>query len=115
MRMTRGAAYQAGLRPGDVILSVNGRPVTDAAAFMREIADAAVGSTITLEVLRDARAPDLARAGAAGSAATRRALNAPRPPYRARPRTIGHPAPAGTGRFPAASNSAAPGPRPFSV
>ena len=50
----RGAAYQAGLRPGDVILSVNARPVTDAAAFMREIADAAVGSTMTLEVLRDA-------------------------------------------------------------
>jgi Do/DeqQ family serine protease len=54
MRMTRGAAYQAGLRPGDVILSVNARPVTDAAAFMREVADAAVGSTMTLEVLRDA-------------------------------------------------------------
>ena len=31
MRMARGAAYQAGLRPGDVILSVNARPVTDAA------------------------------------------------------------------------------------
>jgi len=54
MRMARGAAYQAGLRPGDVILSVNGRPVTDAARFMREIADSAVGSTLTLEVLRDA-------------------------------------------------------------
>jgi Do/DeqQ family serine protease len=54
MRMARGAAYQAGLRPGDVILAVNGRPVTDAARFMREIADSAVGSTMTLEVLRDA-------------------------------------------------------------
>ena len=54
MRMARGAAYQAGLRPGDVILSVNGRPVTDAARFMREVADAAVGSTMAIEILRDA-------------------------------------------------------------
>jgi serine protease Do len=54
MRMARGAAYQAGLRPGDVVLSVNGRPVTDAAAFMRSIADSALGSTLVLEVLRDA-------------------------------------------------------------
>ena len=54
MRMARGAAYQAGLRPGDVILAVNGKPVTDASRFMREIADAAVGSTMAIEVLRDA-------------------------------------------------------------
>ena len=54
MRMARGAAYQAGLRPGDVILSVNGSPVTDASRFMREVADAAVGSTMSLEILRDA-------------------------------------------------------------
>ncbi len=51
----RSAAYQAGLQPGDVILNLNGRPITDAAAFMRTIADATVGSTITLEVLREAR------------------------------------------------------------
>ena len=54
MRMARGAAYQAGLRPGDVLLSVNGRPVTDAAAFMRSVADSPLGSTLALEVLRDA-------------------------------------------------------------
>jgi serine protease Do len=51
----RSAAYRAGLQPGDVILAFNGRPVTDAAAFLRAIADAPVGSTATLEVLRDAR------------------------------------------------------------
>jgi Do/DeqQ family serine protease len=54
MRMARGAAYQAGLRPGDVILSVNGATVADASRFMREIADAAVGSTLAIEILRDA-------------------------------------------------------------
>jgi S1-C subfamily serine protease len=54
MRMARGAAYQAGLRPGDVILSVNARPVTDAAAFLRSVADADVGTVLTIEVLRDA-------------------------------------------------------------
>ncbi|MEZ5417947.1 MAG: trypsin-like peptidase domain-containing protein [Vicinamibacterales bacterium] len=53
MRMTRGPAYQAGLRPGDVILSFNGRPVTDAAAFLRAVSDAPIGSTVALEVLRE--------------------------------------------------------------
>ncbi|HUU36522.1 MAG TPA: trypsin-like peptidase domain-containing protein [Vicinamibacterales bacterium] len=48
-------AYEAGLRPGDVILSLNGNPITDAAAFTRTIADSPVGGTVTLEVLRDAQ------------------------------------------------------------
>ena len=51
----RSAAYEAGLRPGDVILSLNGRAITDAAAFMRTIADAPVGSAVALEILREAR------------------------------------------------------------
>ena len=51
----RSAAYDAGLRPGDVILSLNGRAITDAAAFMRTIADAPVGSAVALEILREAR------------------------------------------------------------
>ncbi len=53
MRMVRGAAYQAGLQPGDVILSVNGALVTDVAAFQRSIADAEVGSTVAVEILRE--------------------------------------------------------------
>ncbi len=51
----RSPAYQAGLRPGDVILGLNGKPITDAAAFMRTIADAPVGSRVSVEILRDAR------------------------------------------------------------
>src|SRR3954469_8202609 len=37
-------AWQAGLRPGDIILTFNGRPVEDASAFMRMLADAKVGT-----------------------------------------------------------------------
>ena len=54
MRMVRGAAYKAGLRPGDVILSLDGKPVGDAAAFLRAVADTPVGSTVSLEILREA-------------------------------------------------------------
>ncbi len=56
MRISRvSPAYQAGLRPGDVILSLDGKAITDAAAFMRTIADAPIGSAVSLEVLREAR------------------------------------------------------------
>ncbi len=53
MRMWRGPAYQAGLRPGDVILSLNGRAVSDAAAFLRAIADTPIGGAATVEILRE--------------------------------------------------------------
>ena len=48
-------AYHAGLRPGDIITSFNGRPVDDAAAFMRMLADSKVGTAARLEILRESR------------------------------------------------------------
>jgi serine protease Do len=48
-------AYQAGIRSGDVIVGYNGNDVTDPSQFYRFIADAKVGSTATLRILRDGR------------------------------------------------------------
>jgi serine protease Do len=55
MRMARGAAYDAGIEPGDIILSVNGQRVTDGAQLVKLIADAPIGSTAAVDVLRDGR------------------------------------------------------------
>jgi serine protease Do len=55
-RMRRdSAAYQAGLRPGDIIVSFNGIAVTDSGILSRQIQDATIGSTATLEIVRDGR------------------------------------------------------------
>jgi putative serine protease PepD len=55
-QMTRQSdAYTAGLRPGDIIVSFNGRPVDDASAFMRMLADSKVGTSARLEILRESR------------------------------------------------------------
>jgi serine protease Do len=48
-------AYAAGLRPGDVIISFNSRPVDDASAFMRMLADSKVGTSARLEIVRESR------------------------------------------------------------
>ncbi len=48
-------SYQAGLRPGDVIVSFNGQAVDDPSQFFRFVADAKVGSTVTVRVLRNGR------------------------------------------------------------
>jgi serine protease Do len=56
-RMFRNSeAYQAGLRPGDVIVSFNGLPVDDPSQFVRNVADARIGSTATVRALRNGRA-----------------------------------------------------------
>ena len=47
------AAYRNGLEPGDIIVSVNGTTVTDPSQFVRMIADAGIGSTARIEILRD--------------------------------------------------------------
>jgi serine protease Do len=58
-RMNRGSeAYDAGLRPGDVIVGFNGQPISDPAQFSRIVADAKVGSTASIKVLRNGRGMD---------------------------------------------------------
>jgi Do/DeqQ family serine protease len=55
-RMSRsGSAYQVGIRPGDVIVSLDGRPVDDPGQFLRMLSDAPIGSTIRIGVLRGDR------------------------------------------------------------
>jgi S1-C subfamily serine protease len=49
------AAYEAGLRPGDIVRSVNGQPVTNTSQFVRLVADSAIGSTVRIEFLRDGK------------------------------------------------------------
>jgi serine protease Do len=51
----RSDAYQAGLRPGDVIVSFNGTKIDDASQFMRLLSVAPIGSTATLGVISDGR------------------------------------------------------------
>ena len=55
-RMMRDSeSYEAGLRPGDVIVGFNGQPVDDPSQFFRLVADAKVGSTASVTALRNGR------------------------------------------------------------
>ena len=47
------SAYRAGLRPGDVVVGFNGKPVDDPAQFQRPLLEAPIGSIVTLGILRD--------------------------------------------------------------
>jgi len=47
-----GPAERAGIRPGDVLLKVNGRPVTDSTALLGLIAALTPGQSATLEIRR---------------------------------------------------------------
>jgi serine protease Do len=49
------AAYRAGIEPGDIIVSVNGTTISDPSQFVRLIADAQIGSTARIEILRDGK------------------------------------------------------------
>jgi len=53
------SAAQAGLRPGDVIVTFNGKAITDGSELSREIQDSAIGSTGTFGVIRDGRRTDV--------------------------------------------------------
>jgi serine protease Do len=48
-------AYAAGLRQYDIIVSFNNTTIDDASQFIRLLADADIGSTVTLTVLRDGK------------------------------------------------------------
>jgi S1-C subfamily serine protease len=47
------SAYRAGLREEDLVVAIDGRPVTDASQLSREIITASVGKTVKLDVMRD--------------------------------------------------------------
>jgi Do/DeqQ family serine protease len=49
------SAYEAGLRPGDVVVTFNGTPVTDGGHLSRLIQDSRIGATAALGVIRDGR------------------------------------------------------------
>jgi serine protease Do len=59
VNMVRGTALEAGVRPDDVIVSFNGQPVSDASHLLRLLADAEIGSTITLGVVQEGRRREL--------------------------------------------------------
>jgi serine protease Do len=48
-----GPAAKAGIRPGDVILSFNGRPVKDSDQLPQMVTATAPGTTVSLRVMRD--------------------------------------------------------------
>jgi Do/DeqQ family serine protease len=55
-RMRRdSAAYDGGLRPGDIIITFNGAAVNDSGTLSRLIQDSTIGSTAAVDVLRDGR------------------------------------------------------------
>jgi serine protease Do len=47
-----GPASKAGIQNGDVVLTFDGRPVADERALPRMVADAPIGKTVNIEVLR---------------------------------------------------------------
>jgi serine protease Do len=56
-RMTRTSeAFQAGIRPGDVIVAFNSQPIGDPSQLLRVISDAKIGTTGLVKVLRNGRA-----------------------------------------------------------
>jgi serine protease Do len=58
-RMQRAsAAYDVGIRPGDVIVRLNNTPIEDPSQLYRLVADARIGSEATLRVLRNGRSMD---------------------------------------------------------
>ena len=53
------SAYEAGIRPGDVIISFNGTVVTDGGQLSRMIQDTKIASTAVVVIIRDGRKVEL--------------------------------------------------------
>jgi Do/DeqQ family serine protease len=51
----RSTAYNAGVRPGDIVVTFNGTTVEDSSHFMRLLSDAPIGGTVTLGLFREGR------------------------------------------------------------
>jgi len=51
----QSAAYEAGLRPGDVIIAMNGTTLESAQHFLKLLGDSEIGSTAALSIIRDGR------------------------------------------------------------
>jgi S1-C subfamily serine protease len=49
------SAYAGGLRPGDIIVGFNGTAIEDGGVLLRLVQDAPIGSTATMDVIRDGR------------------------------------------------------------
>ncbi len=61
-RMTRASeAYEAGIRPGDIIIGFNGQIIEDPSQFSRMVADAKIGSTATLKIRRSGKVVTIQR------------------------------------------------------
>jgi S1-C subfamily serine protease len=59
-RMSRTSpAYQAGLRPGDIVDSVNGQQVDTRGQFDRTLFDAQIGTVLRLGVIREGKTIEL--------------------------------------------------------
>jgi serine protease Do len=72
-RMYRDSpSYDAGLRPGDVVVAFNGQPVDDAANLNKLIADSKIGSTATFKVVRNGRTMEMKIPIVAASTSRRR-------------------------------------------
>ena len=54
-QMARSDAYDAGLRPGDIIVAFNGDRVDDVSRLYRLLADARIGTAAAVRVLRNGR------------------------------------------------------------
>jgi serine protease Do len=54
-----GPAVAAGLRPGDVLLTINGMKPSDSRAYMRTIVQLPVGQQVKLAIWRDGKAQDI--------------------------------------------------------